>query len=253
MKTNNELITRRKILIAGLTSAGGLLLSGCSKKLPPTYGNILRMSDSFTYAAHQVLIPGQSLVKEYSHKDISSFPATGTTNPCDPNKPKCSEIYRQLQKGNFADWTLSIEGLVARPGSYSLPDLKRFPSRTQITRHTCEEGWTAIGEWTGVPLSRVLDAAGMLPNARFVSLYSFDEWADSIDMLDALHPQTILAYGMNGRDLPIAHGAPVRLRVERQLGYKSMKYLQRIVVTENLDDGGKNGSIQNGWAWYVGI
>lgn len=253
MKKNNELITRRKILVAGLTSAGGLLLSGCSKKLPPTYGNILRMSDSFTYAAHQVLIPGQSLVKEYSHKDISSFPATGTTNPCDPNKPKCNEIYRQLQKGNFADWRLSIEGLVARPGSYSLTDLKRFPSRTQITRHTCEEGWTAIGEWTGVPLGRVLDAAGMLPNARFVSFYSFDEWADSIDMLDALHPQTILAYGMNGRDLPIAHGAPVRLRVERQLGYKSMKYLQRIVVTENLDDGGRNGSIQNGWAWYVGI
>jgi DMSO/TMAO reductase YedYZ molybdopterin-dependent catalytic subunit len=253
MKKNNELITRRKILVAGLTSAGGLLLSGCSRKLPPTYGNILRMSDSFTYAAHGVLIPGQSLAKEYSHKDISSFPATGTTNPCDPNKPKCSEIYRQLQKGDFADWKLSIEGLVARPGSYSLADLRRFPSRTQITRHTCEEGWSAIGEWTGVPLSRVLDAAGMLPNARFVSFYSFDEWADCIDMLDALHPQTILAYGMNGRDLPIAHGAPVRLRVERQLGFKSMKYLQRIVVTENLDDGGQNGSIQNGWAWYGGI
>jgi DMSO/TMAO reductase YedYZ molybdopterin-dependent catalytic subunit len=250
---NNELITRRKILIAGITSAGGLLLSGCSKKLPPTYGNLLRMGDTFTYAAHQVLLPGQSLAKEYSHKDISSFPATGTTNPCDPNKPKCSEAYGQLQKGNFADWRLSIEGLVARPGSYSLADLKGFPSRTQITRHTCEEGWSAIAEWTGVPLSRVLDAAGMLPNARFVNFYSFDEWADGIDMLDALHPQTILAYGMNGRDLPIAHGAPVRLRVERQLGYKSMKYLQRIVVTEDFDDGGKNGNIQNGWAWYVGI
>lgn len=250
---SKELITRRQIIIAGLASTGGLLLSGCSKKLPPTYGNLLRMGDTFTYAAHQVLIPGESLVKEYSHKDISSFPATGTTNPCDPNHRSFSEVYRQLQQGNFADWRLSIEGLVARPGSYSLADLKSFPSRTQITRHVCEEGWSAIGEWTGVQLSRVLDAAGMLPNARFVNFNSFDEWADGIDLIDALHPQTILAYGMNGRDLPIAHGAPVRLRVERHLGFKSMKYIKRIVVTEEFDDGGKNGSIQNGWAWYGGI
>ena len=252
MKTD-ELITRRNMLIAGITSVGGLLLTACSKQLPPTYGNILRMGDTFTYAAHQALIPGEALVKEYSHKDISSFPATGTTNPGDPDKPNSSELYRNLQKGDFADWRLSVEGLVARPGSYSLAELKRFPSRTQITRHTCEEGWTAIGEWTGVPLSRVLDTAGMLPNARFVSFYSFDDWVDNIDMLDALHPQTLLAYGMNGRDLPVAHGAPVRLRVERQLGYKSMKYVQRIVVTEKFNDGGKNGSIQNGWSWYVGI
>jgi DMSO/TMAO reductase YedYZ molybdopterin-dependent catalytic subunit len=249
----DELITRRQILIGGLTTAGGLLLSGCAKKLPPTYGNILRMGDAFTYAAHQVLLPGESLAREYSHKDISSFPATGTTNPCDPNLRKPNETYAQLLKGNFADWRLSIEGLVARPGSYSLADLKRLPSRTQITRHVCEEGWSAIAEWTGVPLSRVLDAAGILPNARFVVFYSYDEWIDSIDMLDALHPQTILAYGMNGRDLPIAHGAPVRLRVERQLGYKSMKYLERIVVKDEFDDGGANGNIQNGWAWYVGI
>jgi DMSO/TMAO reductase YedYZ molybdopterin-dependent catalytic subunit len=250
---NDALITRRQILIGGLTTAGGLMLSGCSKQLPPTYGNILRMADTFTYAAHQVLLPGESLAKEYSHKDISSFPATGTTNPCDPNLRKPNETYAQLLKGNFADWRLSIEGLVARPGSYSLADLKRLPSRTQITKHVCEEGWSAIGEWTGVPLSRVLDAAGILPSARFVVFYSYDEWADCIDMFDALHPQTILAYGMNGRDLPLAHGAPVRLRVERQLGYKSMKYLERIVVKEEFDDGGKNGNIQNGWAWYVGI
>lgn len=252
MKTN-ELITRRNMLIAGITSVGGLLLSGCSKQLPPTYGNILRMGDTLTYATHQALIPAQALVKEYSHKDISSFPATGTTNPGDPDKPNYNELYRNLQRGGFADWRLSVEGLVARPGSYSLADLKRLPARTQITRHTCEEGWTAIGEWTGVPLSRVLDAAGMLPNARFVTFYSFDDWADTIDLLDALHPQTLLAYGMNGRDLPLAHGAPIRLRVERQLGYKSMKYLQRIVVAENFNDGGTKGSIQNGWAWYVGI
>jgi len=245
--------SRRDLLKAGLASAGGLLLTGCSKKLPPTYGNILRMGDTFTYAAHQVLLPGESLVKEYSHKDISSFPAIGTTNPCDPNKPRPNETYAQLLKGNFADWHLQVEGLVARPGSYSLAQLKSFPSRTQITKHICEEGWSAIAEWTGVPLGRVLDSAGILPNARFVTFHSVDEWVDSIDMFDALHPQTLLAYGMNGRELPIQHGAPVRLRVERQLGYKSMKYVQKIVVTEELDDGGKSGNIQNGWAWYVGI
>lgn len=104
-----------------------------------------------------------------------------------------------------------------------------------------------------MPLSRVLDAVGLLPEARFVGFYSYDDWADSIDLLDALHPQTLLAYGMNGRNLPVAHGAPVQLQVETQVGYKSMKYLQRIVVTSELDDGGAKGNLQNGWAWYVGI
>jgi DMSO/TMAO reductase YedYZ molybdopterin-dependent catalytic subunit len=211
------------------------------------------MGDALTYSAHRAVLSGKSLAKEYSHKDISSFPATGTVDPGDPARPKPSEIYRRLQGGGFADWRLSVEGLVARPGSFSLAELKRLPSRTQITRHTCEEGWSAIGEWVGVPLSRVLDAAGMLPEARFVSFYSYDDWADSIDLLDALHPQTILAYAMNGRDLPVPHGAPVRLRVETQMGYKSMKYIERIVVTSELDDGGAKGNIQNGWAWYVGI
>jgi DMSO/TMAO reductase YedYZ molybdopterin-dependent catalytic subunit len=252
MKTN-QVITRRHAIIAGLTSMGGLLLTGCSKKLPPTYGNLLRMGDVLTYTAHRTLLPGQSLAKEYSPKYISSFPATGTTDPGAPNKPKPSEIYRRLQSGGFTDWRLSIEGLVARPGLYSLTDLQRFPSRTQITKHTCEEGWSAIAEWTSVPLSRVLEATGILPSARFVNLYAYDDSADSIDMLDALHPQTILAYAMNGRTLPVPHGAPVRLRVETQLGYKSMKYLQRLVVTDEFDDMGKEGLIQSGWSWYAGI
>ena len=159
----NQLITRREMLVAGLTSVSGLLLSGCSKRLPPTYGNILRMGDNLTYATHRALLPGQSLVREYSQKDISSFPAIGTTNPCDPNMPRYSETYRRLQSGSFADWRLSVEGRVARPGSYTLADLKQFPSRTQIIRHTCEEGWSAIAEWTGVPLRRVLDVARILP------------------------------------------------------------------------------------------
>jgi len=252
MKTTG-LITRRRAIVAGLASLGGIVLVRSPKKLPPTYGNLLRMGDNLTYAAHRALLPGQSLVKEYRHADITSFPATGTTDPGVSVKSVLGDEYRRLQAGAFADWRLSVEGSVARPRTFSLAELKQLPSRTQITRHTCEEGWTAIGQWTGVPLSLVLDAAGILPTARFVLFYSYDEQADCIDLLDALHPQTILAYGMNGHDLPIPHGAPVRLRVERQMGYKSMKYLRRIVVVDEFDDGGKNGNIQHGWAWYTGI
>jgi DMSO/TMAO reductase YedYZ molybdopterin-dependent catalytic subunit len=251
MKTG--LITRRRAIVTGLASVGGLLVAKYPKDLPPTYGNLLRMGDTFTYAAQRALLPGQSLVREYSASDITSFPATGTTQASDIKDTAASNEYRRLQRASFADWRLQVEGRVARPRSFSLAELKQLPARTQITRHTCEEGWSAIGQWTGVPLSLVLDAAGILPTARFVLFHSYDDWADSIDMLDALHPQTILAYGMNGRDLPIQHGAPARLRVERQMGYKSMKFLRRIVVTDEFEDGGEKGNIQNGWAWYTGI
>lgn len=244
----NKLVTRRKAIVTGLASLGGMVLAGCSKPLPPTYGNILRMGDALTYVAQRALLPGQSLVKEYRHNDISSFPATGTTNPGNPANEFYSEDYGRLQSGAFANWGLSIEGRVQRPGSYSLSDLQTFPARKQITRHTCEEGWTAIAEWTGVPLSTVLQSVGILPSARFVNFYAYDGYMDSIDLLDAFHPQTMLAYGMNGRDLPVPHGAPVRLRVETQIGYKSMKYLQRIVVTDEFVDMGDTG-----WSWYVGI
>jgi DMSO/TMAO reductase YedYZ molybdopterin-dependent catalytic subunit len=252
MKTTG-LITRRRAIVTGLASVGGLILARYPKDLPPTYGNLLRMGDTFTYAAHRALLPQHALVREYSIQDITSFPATGTTNPGVSEKSAFGEAYRRLQSGAFADWRLSVEGRVATPRTFSLAELKQLPSRTQITRHTCEEGWTAIGQWTGVPLSLILDAAGIQPAARFVVFYSYDDWVDCLDLFDALHPQTILAYGMNGRDLPLPHGAPVRLRVERQMGYKSMKYLQRIVVTDEFDDGGQRGNIQNGWAWYTGI
>ena len=251
MKT--RLITRRRAIVTGLASVGGLLLTRYPKDLPPTYGNLLRMGDTLTYAAHRALLPGQSLVREYSERDISSFPATGTVDPGAGKKTPLAEEYRRLHAGGFADWRLLVEGRVSRPRTFSLAELKALESRSQITRHTCEEGWTAIGQWHGVPLSLVLDAAGILPTARFVAFHSYDDWIDSIDLLDALHPQTILAYGMNGRDLPIQHGAPVRLRVERQMGYKSMKYLKRIVVSDEFSDGGEKGNIQNGWAWYTGI
>ena len=244
-------VTRRQAIAAGLASVGGVALG--SNSLPPTYGSLLRMGDNLTYVAHRALLPQQALVREYSEKDITSFPAIGTTDPGASGTPERARDYSRMESGAFADWRLSVEGLVARPRTFSLGELKALPSRKQITRHTCEEGWSAIAEWTGVPLGAVLDAAGILPAARFVVSYSYDDFANSVDMLDAFHPQTILAYGMNGRDLSVPHGAPLRLRVERQLGYKGLKYLQRLVVTNEFDDGGQKGDLANGWAWYTGI
>ena len=251
------LVTRRN-LVTGLASSGGLLVAGCSsKELPPTYGNVLRMGDVLTYRAFRVLLPQHSLVREYSHSDITSSPAIGTYNPADPHMDLYSAergpLYDRLRAGGFADWRLKVEGRVARPRSFSLAELQALPSRTQITKHTCEEGWSAIAQWTGVPLRSVLEAVGILPSARFVNFFAYDNTAEGLDMLDALHPQTILAYGMNGQNLPVGHGAPLRLRVETQLGYKSVKFLDRIVIKDEFDDLGKIGSLQNGWSWYVGI
>jgi DMSO/TMAO reductase YedYZ molybdopterin-dependent catalytic subunit len=246
-----QLITRRKAILTGLTAAGGLLLSGCFKKpLPPTYGNILRMGDAFTYFAQRTLLPGQRMEREYQRSDITSIPATGTIyEPFVP--PVCLKTYEDLQRNDFKDWVLTVEGSVKKPAKYSLADLKKLPQRTQITRHQCEEGWSAIAGWTGVPVRLILESAGILPNARFVSFYGHDKYGESIDMLDALHPQTILAYGMNDGDLPVPHGAPVRLRVETQIGYKSVKYVHRIVVTDKFID--PNGDEAAGWSWYTGI
>jgi len=235
--------------MTGLSGLGSLLLAGCTKPLPPTYGNLLRMGDVLTYTAHRALLPGQSLVKEYNYGDISSFPATGTTNPSDPARSyTVSETYGRFLQNSFSDWKLTVEGRVARPGAYSLSDLQSLPAKKQITRHTCEEGWTAIAEWTGVPLTIVLTNAGILPTARFVNFYCYDGVIDSIDLMDAFHPQTLLAYGMNGKNLLVPHGAPLRMRVETQIGYKSVKFLERIVVTDEFMDLGDSG-----WAWYTGI
>jgi DMSO/TMAO reductase YedYZ molybdopterin-dependent catalytic subunit len=258
MRKGKLAVVSRRKLVTGLASGGGLLLAGCSsKESPPTYGNVLRMGDLLTYRAFRMVLPTHSLAREYSHSDITSTPAIGTTNPADSHQESYNSehgpLYDRLRAAQFADWRLTVEGRVTRPRSFSLAELKALPARTQITKHTCEEGWSAISEWTGVPLRAVLQAAGIMPSARFVNFFAYDNIAEGIDMLDALHPQTILAYGMNGRDLPLGHGAPLRLRVETQLGYKSVKFLQRIVVKDEFDDLGKIGSLQNGWSWYVGI
>ena len=246
-------VTRRAAIAAGLTTVGGLVVARWPDHLPPTYGHLLRMGDTFTYAIHRAVLSNQALIREFPRDAVTSFPAIGTTDPGATIATPLGEAWKQQRDGGFADWRLSIEGLVARPRTFSLDELRRMPARRQITRHTCEEGWSAIAEWTGVQLGLVLEAAGLLPNARFLVSHTVDQWVDCMDLFDALHPQTILAYGMNGRDLPVPHGAPVRLRVERQLGYKSLKYLQKIVVTDTFDDGGMAGSIQNGWSWYAGI
>jgi len=246
------LITRRRALLAGLGAVGGLALTRDWSDMPPTYGNILRMGDDLTYAAFRML-PRQRLVKEYTLADISSMPAHGIIDAAAADRTQTVEEYRRLLDGGFTEWRLSVEGRVATPKTFSLDELKRLPSRTQITRHVCEEGWSAIAQWTGVPLRTVLETAGILATAKAVVLYSYDDWVMSIDLADALHPQTLLAYGMNSRALPVPHGAPVRLRLETQLGQRSLKYLQRIVVKDEFDDGGANGDLQNGWAWYMGI
>lgn len=239
-----KIISRRKAIIAGLAGIGGLVLARYApRSLPPTYGNILRMGDNLTYVAQRTLLPDETLAREYSFADISSMPATGTTNPAHH-----SEEYERLLGRRFAGWELALEGAIARPGMLSLDDLKKFPSRTQITKHHCEEGWTAIAQWTGVPLSTVLQHVGVRPSARFVNFHSYDDYIETVDMLDAFHPQTILAYGMNGKELTVPHGAPIRVRIERQIGYKSMKYIRKIEVTEDYPDVGDSG-----WSWYTGI
>lgn len=245
-------MTRRRAIFAGLTSAGALLLSSCVKKAPPTYGSILRMGDDLTYMAQRGLLSQRALAMEYQKSEITSFPVTDIGDPADAaSKNAYSKEYEELQRNNFKDWTLTVDGCVSKPGKYTMGELKMLGERTQITRHTCEEGWSAIAEWTGVPLSAVLKDAGILPVARYVSIYGFDKYAESFDMLDAFHPQTILAHTMNGETIPHRNGAPLRLRVETQIGYKNVKYLQRIVVTDKFED--PNQDIKGGWSWYTGI
>jgi len=221
---------------------------------------LLRNTEKLTMGAQRALLGRHALAREFTEADLSPvFRANGTQMPD-------SDEYAHLLEREFVDWRLQVGGLVQRPQRLSLADLKRFPSRTQITRHDCVEGWSAIGKWQGVPLALILDAAGLKPGARYVVFHCADEleqtldgsgrYYESIDLLDAYHPQTILAYGMNGKDLPVAHGAPLRLRVERQLGYKHAKYLMRIEVVDTFGAvfGGKGGFWEDrGYEWYAGI
>ena|SRR6185295_3884579 len=253
----SKILTRRRFItgvsaaaLSAATAGTGAYLARRYGLVPPDSGGLFGIETSMTYAAHRLLLYGQPLAREFGREQISkNFPAINTILPED-------DAYRSDIPSGFRKWRLAVDGLVVRPSEFSLEDLQRFPSHTQITQHVCEQGWSAIAEWTGVRLSSVLNAVGLQPQAKYIFFTCIDGWWDSIDMADAWHSQTLLTYGMNGRDLPIPHGAPVRLRVERQIGYKNLKYLSTITVTDTAADWGKGqGSegAENGYSWYAGI
>jgi DMSO/TMAO reductase YedYZ molybdopterin-dependent catalytic subunit len=253
--------SRRLFLTGAATAAGGLLLAGCDGlSQSPGFRNVLYTGEDMTELVQRALLSPSSMAKEFPASAISDdFKANGSTDPDDAT-------YRALAANGFADWKLEVGGLVERPASYSLADLRALPSRSQITRHDCVEGWSCIGKWTGVQLASVLSAAGLQPKARYILFTCADElektldgsgrYYETIDLEDAYHPQTILAYDMNDRPLPIAHGAPLRVRVERQLGYKMAKYVMRIDAIEEFASLGRGqGSFwaDRGYDWYAGI
>jgi DMSO/TMAO reductase YedYZ molybdopterin-dependent catalytic subunit len=242
-------LSRRK-WIAGAAGAGAALVAAIKAPWPPSCRGVFGVTDALTFAAQRVLQSNHSLAREFGPEMITrNFPVNGRLNPNDPR-------HQPLLAGHFDDWRLTVDGLVSKPGELPLAFFKSLPSRTQITQQSCEEGWSAIGQWTGVQLSRVLQELGVHEQARYVVFQTVDGWWDSVDMADALHPQTLLAYGMNGGDLPVAYGAPLRLRVERQLGYKHLKFLSRMTVTDRVDhikDGTGSSAHAAGFAWYAGI
>ena len=248
------MISRRRFIGIGSSS---LLLGGCDRlNRSPEFRGLLRSAEKLTMNTQRLVSPRDALAREYGEADMSPiFRSNGTSMPGTP------EYARHLAE-NFANWRLVVDGLVARPLSIPLTTLRSIPHRVQITRHDCVEGWSAIGKWHGLELSRILDAAGLSTRARYIVFHCADRFGDkpyyeSIDLVDAFHPQTILAWGMNGHLLPVPNGAPLRLRVERQLGYKSAKYVQRIQAIESLAGiyGGKGGYWEDNvdYEWYAGI
>jgi DMSO/TMAO reductase YedYZ molybdopterin-dependent catalytic subunit len=251
-------LSRRQIITTGLAATVGVSglavaakLAGRYGLIPPDSGSIYGPGETLTYAAQRVLTR-HTLAREFSQSQISKHPFA---NPVDP----LGEEFQRFQNTAFADWRLVVDGMIARPVSLSVAELKSFPARTQITMIGCEEGWTYIAEWKGVPLSHILELVGTLPQARYVVYRSIQPGAwDSIDMAEAMHPQTLVSYGMNGGELPVPFGGPLRMRVPRQLGYKNVKFMNRLTITDNLKHFGKglgSGELgaEDGYAWYAGI
>jgi DMSO/TMAO reductase YedYZ molybdopterin-dependent catalytic subunit len=249
-------LSRRKIITTGVAITAGASGLGVAAKLaqgygliPPDASGIYGPGETLTYAAQRILTR-HSLAREFAPSQISKPPFANAVAPL-------GAAFKRLEEERFTDWRLAVDGMVAHPRSFSLTELKRLPMRSQVTHLACEEGWSYIAEWIGVPLSHVLDDVGTLPQARYVVYRSFQpDWWESIDMADALHPQTLVTYGMNGGELPVRFGGPLRLRVPRQLGYKSVKYITRLTVTDGLKRFGKglgSASPESGYAWYAGI
>ena len=250
------MITRvsRRAVLTSMPALGALFLTGCSREtfMPPRVrGGLTGAADVLTMSTNRLLLSGQQLAREYARTDVADpFPTWNQTNPRNP------EYQRHLSE-RFVNWRLPISGFVNRPIELSLDEIKGLPARTQITAHVCEQGWSAIGEWTGAPLQRVLDAAGgVTAAARYVVIDTFDRWYEGYDLFEVEHPQTILAYGLNGRDLPTANGAPLRLRVERQCGYKQLKFVRSIQVVDSMATFGRGtGGINSdfGFHWFAGV
>jgi DMSO/TMAO reductase YedYZ molybdopterin-dependent catalytic subunit len=245
-------LTRRTIV-----TGAGLLLAGCDALVTDPKARAIARSAETATLRWQRLVGRESLAREFQRADISPvFKANGTTNPVEPR-------YKAHAASDFRDWRVRVSGLVTRPLSLSIADLLSMPPHAQITRHDCVEGWSAIGGWEGPPLGLLLNAAGVRDAARFVVFLCADHYGggtaryyESIDLIDAWHPQTILALRLNGEPLGVAHGAPVRLRVERQLGYKHAKYVEEIVLTASLNGFGKGRGgywEDRGYEWYAGI
>ena len=248
------MISRRRFIATG---ASGLLLGGCDRLTHnDQFRGALRSAEGLTMSAQRLISPRDALAREYSEAEMSPvFRSNGTRMPG-------GDEYARHVAEQFANWRLVVDGLVARPMSIPLQKLKAIPHRVQITRHDCVEGWSAIGKWHGLELSRILDAAGLSTRAKYIVFHCADRFGDkpyyeSVDLIDAFHPQTIIAWGMNGHLLPVANGAPLRLRVERQLGYKQAKYIERIQAVEGLAGiyGGKGGYWEDNvdYEWYAGI
>ena len=259
---NGPRFSRRTLLAGGAATFGTLMLAGCDRlSNAPKFQDFLMGAEGLSKNSQRFLLSGGQLAREFRPDQMSPvFRSNGSATADDnPN-------YVAMMENGFADWKLRIDGLVSRPMDLSLADLKRLPQRTQITRHDCVEGWSAIGKWTGVPLGFLLKTAGLAPNARYAVFHCADDpeeggdldmrYYESIDLVDAFHPQTILAHTMNDQPLPVEHGAPVRMRIERQLGYKQAKYVMRIEIVDNLLKlgKGKGGFWEDrGYEWYAGI
>lgn len=250
-------VSRRRVLAQLLTGAGAALLAGCdAASRTQWFPKILGVGEHLTRGAQHLLTSRRSMAQEFEEADLSpQFRSNGTSNPQSP-------AYQAHARNGFADWALQVDGLVASPATLTLAQLRAMPSRTQITRHDCVEGWSAIGKWTGVPLGEVLARVKASDSVRYVVFHCADQMSsgdlyyESIDMEDAYHPQTILAYGLNDVVLPIANGAPLRLRVERQLGYKMAKYVTRIELVASFAHvgRGKGGYWEDrGYEWFAGI
>ncbi len=249
-------ISRRKLITTGLAATAGIAGLAAASRLarrygliPPDGSGVYGPGETLTYAA-QRLLTRHSLAREFPRSMISKAPFANETAPP-------SEAFKRHQADGFSNWRLTVDGMVARPASLSLSDLRALPVHNQITEVTCEEGWSYVAEWIGTPLVNVLNAAGILPQARYIVYFSIEPgWWESIDMADALHPQTFLTMGMNDGDLPVSFGGPLRLRVPRQLGYKSVKYVTHLTATDSLKRFGKglgSASPEAGYAWYAGI